>query len=79
MQPSAQSMILGDHWSSRARDRFITLVKGRSLIVTLYSVLHGVMCVDLLSDNTSVADIMVKEGHAIKAEESYDSTVTYLT
>ncbi|XP_071383843.1 ATP-dependent RNA helicase TDRD9 [Centroberyx affinis] len=77
MHPSAQSMILGNQWSSRARDRFITLVKGRSLIVSLYSILHGVMRVELLINtetaNSSVTDILVKEGHAIKAEESYDS------
>ncbi|XP_053191129.1 ATP-dependent RNA helicase TDRD9 [Scomber japonicus] len=77
MRPSAQSIILGNQWSSRARDRFITLVKGRSLIVSLYSILHGVMRVHLLinteTTNTSVADILVKEGHAVKAEENFDS------
>ncbi|XP_044023708.1 ATP-dependent RNA helicase TDRD9 isoform X3 [Siniperca chuatsi] len=77
MRPSAQSIILGNQWSSRARDRFITLVKGRSLIVALYSILHGVMRVQLLinteTTNTSVVDILVQEGHAVKAEESFDS------
>ncbi|XP_070776590.1 ATP-dependent RNA helicase TDRD9 [Enoplosus armatus] len=77
MRPSAQSIILGNQWSSRARDRFITLVKGRSLIVSLYSILHGVMRVQLLinteTTNTSVVDILVQEGHAVKAEESFDS------
>ncbi|KAM7375860.1 hypothetical protein PAMP_005626 [Pampus punctatissimus] len=75
--PSAQSIILGDQWSSRARDRFITLVKGRSLIVSLFSILHGVMRVQLLinteTTSTSVADILVEEGHAVKAEENFDS------
>ncbi|KAM7403060.1 hypothetical protein PAMA_003810 [Pampus argenteus] len=75
--PSAQSIILGDQWSSRARDRFITLVKGRSLIVSLFSILHGVMRVELLinteTTNTSVADILVEDGHAVKAEENFDS------
>ncbi|KAA8582197.1 hypothetical protein FQN60_008937 [Etheostoma spectabile] len=75
--PSAQSIILGNQWSSRARDRFITLVKGRSLIVSLFSILHGVMRVQLLinteTTNASVADILVEEGHAVKAEESFDS------
>ncbi|XP_029900943.1 ATP-dependent RNA helicase TDRD9 isoform X2 [Myripristis murdjan] len=77
MRPSAQSMIMGHRWSSRARNRFITLVKGHSLFVSLYSVLHGVMRVELLinteATTTSVADMFVEEGHAIKAEESYDS------
>ncbi|XP_044230330.1 ATP-dependent RNA helicase TDRD9 [Thunnus albacares] len=77
MRPSAQSIILGNQWSSRARDRFITLVKGRSLIVSLYSILHGVMRVQLLinteTTNTSVADILVAEGHAVNVEENFDS------
>lgn len=79
MRPSAQSIILGNQWSSRARDRFITLVKGHSLIASLYSILHNIMRVHLLvtseMDNTNVVDIMVKEGHAVKAEESFDSKV----
>uniref|UniRef100_A0A7N6C3D4 ATP-dependent RNA helicase TDRD9 n=1 Tax=Anabas testudineus TaxID=64144 RepID=A0A7N6C3D4_ANATE len=79
IRPSAQSIIQGNQWSSRARDRFITLVKGHSLIVSLYSILHGVMRVQLLinteTTNTSVVDILVEEGHAVKAEESFDSKV----
>uniref|UniRef100_A0A8C9XHK6 ATP-dependent RNA helicase TDRD9 n=1 Tax=Sander lucioperca TaxID=283035 RepID=A0A8C9XHK6_SANLU len=79
--PSAQSIILGNQWSSRARDRFITLVKGCSLIVSLFSILHGVMRVQLLinteTTNASVADILVEEEHAVKVEESFDSKVTH--
>uniref|UniRef100_A0A8C4NIM8 ATP-dependent RNA helicase TDRD9 n=1 Tax=Dicentrarchus labrax TaxID=13489 RepID=A0A8C4NIM8_DICLA len=77
MRPSPQSIILGNQWSSRARDRFITLVKGHSLIVSLYSILHGVMRVQLLinteTTDTSIVDLLVEEGHAVKAEESFDS------
>ncbi|TNM95427.1 hypothetical protein fugu_016510 [Takifugu bimaculatus] len=77
MRPSAQSIILGNQWSSRARDRFITLVKGHSLMASLYSISHGVMRVQLLIEvekaNTDIVDIMVQEGHAVKAEESFDS------
>uniref|UniRef100_A0A665WHP3 ATP-dependent RNA helicase TDRD9 n=1 Tax=Echeneis naucrates TaxID=173247 RepID=A0A665WHP3_ECHNA len=77
IRPSAQSIIMGNQWSSRARDRFIMLVKGKSLIVSLYSILHNVMRVQLLinteTTNTSVADILVEEGHAVIAEESFDS------
>lgn len=80
MRPSAQSIILGNQWSSRARDRFITLVKGHTLIVSLYSILHGVMRVELLinseTTSNSLVDILVEEGHAVKAEESFDSMVT---
>ncbi|XP_029981814.1 ATP-dependent RNA helicase TDRD9 [Sphaeramia orbicularis] len=77
MRPSAQSMILGNQWSSLARDRFIILVKGHSLMVSLYSIVHNIMRVELLTiidmENTSVVDILVREGHAVKVEESYDS------
>ncbi|XP_072532828.1 ATP-dependent RNA helicase TDRD9 [Salminus brasiliensis] len=77
LAPSAQSMILGDQWSSRARNRFITLVSGHSLIVSLYSILHGVMRVDLHvsmdTGDVSVADLLVKEGHARYAPESFES------
>ncbi|XP_060781117.1 ATP-dependent RNA helicase TDRD9 isoform X2 [Neoarius graeffei] len=77
LAPSAQSVILGDPWSSRARNRFITLVHGRSLIVTLYSILHGVMRVHLHvsmeTGDVSVADLLVQEGHARHATESFES------
>lgn len=80
MRPSAQSIIFGNQWSSRARHRFIALVKGSSLMVSMYSILHGVMRVQLListdTTNTSVVDILVEEGHAVAAEESFDSKVT---
>ena len=81
MRPSALSLILGDQWSTRARNRFITLVKSRALVVSLFSILHGVMRVDLLIStdtdpvNVSVLDVMVKEGHALKAEECFESKV----
>ncbi|KAM8915292.1 ATP-dependent RNA helicase TDRD9 [Spinachia spinachia] len=77
MRPSAKSIIHGNQWSSKARDRFVTLLSGHSLIVSLYSILHGVLRVQLLINRetakTSVADIMVEEEHAEKAEESFDS------
>uniref|UniRef100_A0A3P9PLI0 RNA helicase n=1 Tax=Poecilia reticulata TaxID=8081 RepID=A0A3P9PLI0_POERE len=79
MRPSAQSIILGNKWSSRARDCFVTMVKHQSVIVSLYSILYGVMRVELLlsreSKSTSVVDILVEEGHAVKAEENVDSQV----
>nr|XP_020446743.1 putative ATP-dependent RNA helicase TDRD9 isoform X2 [Monopterus albus] len=77
IRPSAESTILGNQWSSQARNRFITLVKGHSLMVSLYSILHGVMRVQLLinteATSTSVVDVLVDEGHAVEAKESFDS------
>lgn len=78
--PSAQSMILGDRWSSRARNRFITLVSGHTLIVTLYSILHGVMRVHVHipveTGDISMADLLVEEGHAQSAPENFESLVS---
>lgn len=80
IRPSAESVILGNPWSGRACERFITLVKGQALVVSLYSIVQGVMRVELLisSETTdrSVADILIEEGHAVKAEESFVSVVT---
>ncbi len=79
MGPSAQSLILGGRWSSRARNRFKTLTSGRSAIVSLYSILHGVMRVDLHismeAGDVSVADLLVQEGHAHHIPESFESQV----
>uniref|UniRef100_A0A3Q2T1N6 RNA helicase n=1 Tax=Fundulus heteroclitus TaxID=8078 RepID=A0A3Q2T1N6_FUNHE len=77
MRPSAQSIILGNQWSSCARECFISVVKQQSVVVSVYSILHGVMRVDLLvkkdAEPTSVVDILVEEGHAVKAEECVES------
>lgn len=79
LRPSAQSIILGSQWSSQARNCFITLVKDRSLLVSLYSIQHGIRRVQVLinteTKNTSVVDILVQKGHAVKAEEGLDSKV----
>lgn len=80
MRPSACSIIRGGQWSSHARQRFTALVKGSSHLVSLYSILHGVMRVQLLissdTDSTSVVNILVEEGHAVEVEESFDSKVS---
>lgn len=81
MCPSAQSVILGNQWSSSARNRFMVLMKDKSVIVSLYSILHGVMRVEVFvnmeSKQTSVVDILLKEGYAVRAEENFDSQVTW--
>uniref|UniRef100_A0A673GW50 ATP-dependent RNA helicase TDRD9 n=1 Tax=Sinocyclocheilus rhinocerous TaxID=307959 RepID=A0A673GW50_9TELE len=77
MGPSAHSLILGGRWSSRARNRFKTLTSSRSAIVSLYSILHGVMRVDLHisteAGDVSVADLLVQEGYARHVPESFES------
>uniref|UniRef100_A0A671RAY6 ATP-dependent RNA helicase TDRD9 n=1 Tax=Sinocyclocheilus anshuiensis TaxID=1608454 RepID=A0A671RAY6_9TELE len=83
MGPSAHSLILGGRWSSRARNRFKTLTSSRSAIVSLYSILHGVMRVDLHisteAGDVSVADLLVQEGYACHVPESFESQVTIFT
>ncbi|XP_061700234.1 ATP-dependent RNA helicase TDRD9 isoform X2 [Syngnathoides biaculeatus] len=74
MHPSAESIICGNQWSTCARCRFVDLVKGQSVIVSLYSILHKVMRVHLIiSSGKSIAEIFVEEGHAVHVEESFDS------
>uniref|UniRef100_A0A3Q3A8T5 ATP-dependent RNA helicase TDRD9 n=1 Tax=Kryptolebias marmoratus TaxID=37003 RepID=A0A3Q3A8T5_KRYMA len=77
MCQSAESIILGNQWSSRARNRFMVLVKDQSVFVSLYSILYDVMRVEVFinmeSKKTSVVDILVEEGYAVKAEENFDS------
>ncbi|XP_013884818.1 putative ATP-dependent RNA helicase TDRD9 [Austrofundulus limnaeus] len=77
MCPSSQSIILGNRWSSRARNCFMILVKDQSVIVSLFSILYGVMRVEVFinveSKKTSVVDILVKEGYAVKTDENFDS------
>ncbi|KAL0178134.1 hypothetical protein M9458_027028, partial [Cirrhinus mrigala] len=68
---------MGPSAHSRARNRFKTLTSGRSAIVSLYSILHGVMRVDLHismeTGDVSVADLLVQEGHACHIPESFES------
>ncbi|CAL8286818.1 unnamed protein product [Lota lota] len=77
MRPSAQSLILGDQWSSMARDRYITLTRGHTALVSLYSMQHGVLHVDLFvtakDGDLNVAHVMVEEGHAVPTLEGYNS------
>uniref|UniRef100_A0A3B3HCN0 RNA helicase n=1 Tax=Oryzias latipes TaxID=8090 RepID=A0A3B3HCN0_ORYLA len=77
MSPSAKSIILGNKWSSQARNDFSSLIKGQLVMVSVYSILHGVIHVDMLintqSKEISMVDILVENGHAVKTEESYDS------
>uniref|UniRef100_A0A8C5BYX9 RNA helicase n=1 Tax=Gadus morhua TaxID=8049 RepID=A0A8C5BYX9_GADMO len=82
MRPSAQSLILGEQWSQRARDRYIKLTRGHEALVELYSTQQGVLHVELFipakgQEALNVARVMVEEGHALPALEGYNSQVTY--
>ncbi|XP_016070378.1 PREDICTED: putative ATP-dependent RNA helicase TDRD9 [Miniopterus natalensis] len=78
LRPSARSLVCGEHWSSEASRRFATLVRGRALLVKVFSVVHSVLHVDVylssgLQDFVNVRDVLIEEGHAELAEECYES------
>ncbi|XP_049467979.1 ATP-dependent RNA helicase TDRD9 isoform X4 [Panthera uncia] len=78
MRPSAKSLVCGEHWSREAGRRFASLVTGRALLVRVFSVVHGVLHVDVYrcagaQDAVSVRDVLIREGYAELAEEPYES------
>jgi ATP-dependent RNA helicase TDRD9 len=80
MQPSAKSLVCGEHWSGRASGRFASLVSGCALLVKVFSVVHSVLHVDVYhysgtQDMVNIRDVLISEGHAELAEECYESKV----
>ncbi|XP_015861976.1 ATP-dependent RNA helicase TDRD9 isoform X2 [Peromyscus maniculatus bairdii] len=78
MRPSAKSLICGEHWSGGANGRFASLVSGCPLLVKVFSVVHSVLHVDVYrysgaQDAVNIRDVLISEGHAELAEESYES------
>ncbi|KAM5339337.1 ATP-dependent RNA helicase TDRD9 [Glossophaga mutica] len=78
LRPSARSLVCGERWSSGAGRRFAALVSGRALLVKVFSVVHGVLHVDVYlpwgpRDVVDVRDVLIREGHAELAEECYES------
>uniref|UniRef100_A0A8C0XKQ0 RNA helicase n=1 Tax=Castor canadensis TaxID=51338 RepID=A0A8C0XKQ0_CASCN len=78
MQPSAKSLVCGEHWSGRASGRFASLVSGCALLVKVFSVVHSVLHVDVYhysgtQDMVNIRDVLISEGHAELAEECYES------
>lgn len=70
----------GERWSSRASLRFAALVSGCVLLVKVFSVVHSVLHVDVyrysgVQDLVHVRDVLIAEGYAELAEESYESKV----
>ncbi|CAO2587500.1 ATP-dependent RNA helicase TDRD9 [Lemmus lemmus] len=82
MRPSAKSLICGEHWSGGANGRFSSLVSGCPLLVKVFSVVHSVLHVDVFrysgaQDAVNIRDVLIREGHAELAEESYESKQSY--
>ncbi|XP_038193715.1 ATP-dependent RNA helicase TDRD9 [Arvicola amphibius] len=82
MRPSAKSLICGEHWSGGANGRFTSLVSGCPLLVKVFSVVHSVLHVDVYrysgaQNAVNIRDVLIREGHAELAEESYESKQSY--
>ncbi|XP_031211807.1 ATP-dependent RNA helicase TDRD9 isoform X2 [Mastomys coucha] len=82
MRPSAKSLICGEHWSGGAYGRFTALVSGCPLLVKVFSIVHSVLHVDVYrysgaQDAVNVRDVLIREGYAELAEESYESKQSY--
>ncbi|KAJ7345223.1 hypothetical protein JRQ81_001173, partial [Phrynocephalus forsythii] len=81
MRPSAQSLICGEQWSRKASQRFASLINGCTLMVKVFSVVHSILHVDMFRylgtvDIVNVRDILVEEGYAELAEDSYESKLS---
>ncbi|OCT68434.1 hypothetical protein XELAEV_18039735mg [Xenopus laevis] len=78
MRPSAKSLICGEQWCRSASERFDALVNGCSLMVKVYSIVHGTLHVDVYQhfenlEEKSIRDLLIADGYAEPAEESYES------
>ncbi|XP_063803508.1 ATP-dependent RNA helicase TDRD9 isoform X2 [Pseudophryne corroboree] len=78
MRPSVKSIICGGQWSRAATMKFNSLVNGCVLVVKVFSVVHNILHVDVFrnSENTeelSIRDLLIADGYAEAAEESYES------
>ncbi|NXS35635.1 TDRD9 helicase, partial [Pomatostomus ruficeps] len=78
MCPSARSLVCGERWSCSASQRFASLVSGCTLLVEVFSLVHGVLHVDVFRHSgrkglVNIRDVLVEECYAELAEESYES------
>ncbi|XP_053218290.1 ATP-dependent RNA helicase TDRD9 isoform X1 [Podarcis raffonei] len=82
MRPSAQSLVCGEQWSHAASQSFASLVSGCALLVKVFSIVHSILLVDVLRysgllDIVNVRDVLIQEGHAELAEDSYESKLSH--
>ncbi|XP_071972015.1 ATP-dependent RNA helicase TDRD9 [Engystomops pustulosus] len=78
MRPSAKSLICGEQWSRAASIKFNSLVSGCTLVVKVFSIVHGILHVDVYRyfetlEEVSLRDILISDGYAEPAEESFES------
>lgn len=80
MRPAAKSLVYGERWSHSASQRFASLVNGCTLLVKVYSLVHGVLRVDVFQHSkckepVNIRDVLIEECYAEPAVESYQSQV----
>ncbi|XP_066428512.1 ATP-dependent RNA helicase TDRD9 [Eleutherodactylus coqui] len=78
MRPSARSLICGEQWSRAASIKFNSLVSGCTLIVKVFSIVHGILHVDVYRyletfEEVSIRDILISDCFAEPMEESFES------
>ncbi|KAM6444997.1 ATP-dependent RNA helicase TDRD9 [Rhynochetos jubatus] len=78
MRPSAGSLVCGERWSYSASQRFASLVNGYTLLMKVYSFVDNVLHVDVFrysrcKELVNIRDVLIEEGYAELAEESYKS------
>ncbi|XP_061384451.1 probable ATP-dependent RNA helicase spindle-E [Danaus plexippus] len=67
------------HWSQPAQKMFTELVGRGRLIAKVYSVAHGVVSIELLSEGgkININKELLDKGYAVPCEESYDSKLNH--
>uniref|UniRef100_A0A670ZCX3 RNA helicase n=1 Tax=Pseudonaja textilis TaxID=8673 RepID=A0A670ZCX3_PSETE len=80
IRPSAWSLVCGEQWSYAANQRFASLVSDHVLMVKIFSIVHGILHVDVfqcsgIAKVVNICTILIEEGYAEPADDSYESKV----
>lgn len=80
IHPSARSLVCGEQWSYAANQRFASLVSDHVLMVKIFSIVHGIFHVDVfqcsgITNMVNICNILIEEGYAEPADDSYESKV----
>ncbi|XP_013915067.1 PREDICTED: putative ATP-dependent RNA helicase TDRD9 [Thamnophis sirtalis] len=81
IRPSAWSLVCGEQWSYAANQRFASLVSGHVLTVKIFSIVHGILHVDVfqssgIANMVNICTILIEEGYAEPADDSYESKLS---
>ncbi|KAK9409401.1 putative ATP-dependent RNA helicase TDRD9 [Crotalus adamanteus] len=84
IHPSARSLVCGEQWSYAANQRFASLVSDHVLIVKIFSIVHGILHVDVfqcssITNMVNICTILIEEGYAEPADDSYESKLNHET